>query len=595
MSNIIQLLPDSIANQIAAGEVVQRPASVLKELLENSIDAESTRIKVIVKDSGKTLIQVIDDGLGMNDTDARMCFERHATSKIKSANDLFKIKTMGFRGEAMASIAAIAHVELQTQQRDLEVGTKIIIKGSTVEKQEPVSISYGTNISVKNLFYNIPARRKFLKSDPVEFKHLLEEFHRVALSHPEVFFSLHHNGNEVYHLPASNLRQRVVNTFGKNLNEKIVPVNEQMELINIFGFIGKPEAAKKTKGDQYIFVNNRYIKSHYLNHAIRSAYEEMVPKEYYPLYFIKIDIDPMQIDINVHPTKTEIKFEDERLIYNYVRVAIKHSLGKYTLAPTLDFENANNFERMASSQAAQNRQGGVRIPKQNSSENWDQIYQALQAESTGSKEAIIIESEASKIGFDDPSFQSAAIKKPYQIHESYIVNQIKSGFILIDQGAAHERILYERYYKAMLNKEPLSQKQLFPKTIELNVAQKAIIDEILPQFNCLGFEIEDFGNNSLIVHGIPVGLAPSTDIQELIEQIIVRYEEHHELEIGIEENLARAMARSSSKKKKQRLTEEEMSVLIDELFACDISTTSPSGQKCYVSFELDELKQRFLS
>ncbi len=591
MSDIIQLLPDSIANQIAAGEVIQRPASVLKELMENSIDAGATQIKVVLKDAGKTLIQVIDDGVGMSDTDARMCFERHATSKIRTAQDLFSIKTMGFRGEAMASIAAIAHVELLTRHRDFELGVRMIMKASKLEKQEPISVNPGTQISVKNLFFNIPARRKFLKSDPVELKHLMEEFHRVVLGHPNVYFTLHHNDNEVYHLPASNLRQRIVNVFGKNTNEKIVPVEEDMDLIKIQGFIGKPEAAKKTKGDQYIFVNNRFIRSHYLNHAIRTAYEEMITKEYHPLYVLNIDIDPNQIDINVHPTKTEIKFSDERLIYNYVRVAARHALGKYTLSPTLDFDSPKVIERMQSaSKGSSGFSSSSRQQAKGNVENWDEIYSILKTEK--SEEPVAV--EGTFFSLEEEDVQSKMVrKKPFQIHNKYVVHQIKSGFLLIDYKAANERILYESYLKAMTYKEPLTQKQLFPKTIELGASQKTILTEIMESINCLGFEIEDFGNNSIIIHGIPAGIEPSTDLKVLIEELLEQYNAHQELQIGIEESVARSMSKSASNRTKKGLSDEEMTNIIDELFACDIPHVSPSGRKCYIQFDLDELAKQF--
>ena len=596
MSDIIKLLPDSIANQIAAGEVIQRPASVIKELMENAVDAGSESIKVILKDSGKTLIQVVDNGKGMSETDARMCFERHATSKIKNANDLFSIKTMGFRGEAMASIAAIAHVELQTQEKDAELGTRILIKGSSLDKQETISINPGTSISVKNLFFNVPARRKFLKSDAVELKHVLEEFHRVALANPAIFFSLHHNKNEIYHLPVSNTRQRIVNVFGKNQNEKLIPVDQQMELININGFVGKPEASRKTKGDQYIFVNQRFIKSNYLNHAIRTAYEELIAKDLYPFYVLYIEMDPSQIDINVHPTKTEIKFEDERLIYNYVRVAIKHSLGRYTVAPSLDFDQEIGMVQMYSGVPKKNKPNSYSSgPPKDDTSNWESVYSALQNPKDSPNEQSIIIESGIRENFESQSTADQFGKKPYQIHGSFIVSQIKSGYVLIDQQSAHERILYERYLEALANSKPLSQKQLFPKTIELSVIQKGIADKILDQINCLGFEIEDFGNNSLIVHGIPVGLSPSEDIQEILEKLIDQYSENLELQLGLHENLSRAMALSSSIKKGHRMTEEEMVNLIDELFACSIPSKSPSGKKCFISYDLDELIKQFAS
>ena len=345
MADVIQLLPDSIANQIAAGEVIQRPASVVKELMENAIDAGSTSVKLVVKDAGKTLIQVIDNGSGMSETDARMCFERHATSKIRKANDLFSLVTKGFRGEAMASIAAIAQVEMRTRLEGQDLGTKIIIEGSEVKKQEACQSPQGSTISVKNLFYNVPARRKFLKSNPVEMRYIMDEFQRLAIAHSDIFFSLHHNNVELFHLPPGSLRQRVVGVLGTNTNKKLVPLKEDTEILNLSGFVGKPEFAKKTRGEQLFFVNNRFIKSSYLNHAVMTAYEELLPKDTFPLYVIFIEIDPTRIDINVHPTKQEIKFDDERLVYNYLKVAVRHSLGQYSIMPTLDFEQLPAFPR----------------------------------------------------------------------------------------------------------------------------------------------------------------------------------------------------------------------------------------------------------
>ncbi|MFT6320836.1 MAG: DNA mismatch repair protein MutL, partial [Granulosicoccus sp.] len=338
MADVIQLLPDSIANQIAAGEVIQRPASVVKELMENSIDAGSTQIKLIIKDAGKTLIQVIDNGCGMSETDARMSFERHATSKIREAKDLFAIKTMGFRGEAMASIAAIAQVEMKTRKHNEDVGVRLMMEGSEIKSQEPCQCNAGTSISIKNLFYNVPARRNFLKTTTVEMRHIIDEFQRVALANPDIFFSLHHNGTEVFHLPESNLRQRIVNIFGQHSNKKLVPVLEETEALSLEGFVGKPEFAKKTRGEQFFFVNRRFIKSGYLNHALMGAYEDVLAKDTYPLYVIFIEIDPARIDINVHPTKQEIKFDDERLVYNYLKVSVRHALGQYSITPTLDFD-----------------------------------------------------------------------------------------------------------------------------------------------------------------------------------------------------------------------------------------------------------------
>ncbi|MEL6924279.1 MAG: DNA mismatch repair endonuclease MutL, partial [Bacteroidota bacterium] len=479
MADVIQLLPDAIANQIAAGEVIQRPASVVKELLENSVDAGATNIKLIVKDAGKGLIQIIDNGCGMSDTDARMCFERHATSKIKRAKDLFEIRTMGFRGEAMASIAAVAQVEMRTRRHNDDLGTRLVMEASEIKKQEPCQCSAGTSISVKNLFFNVPARRNFLKSNTVEMRHILDEFQRIAIAHPDLFFSLHHNNTEVFHLPKGNLRQRIVGVLGSKYNKKLVPVAEETDALKLSGFIGKPEFAKKTRGDQFFYVNDRFIKSGYLNHAVVSAFEDLLPKETYPLYVIFIEIDPARVDINVHPTKQEIKFDDERLVYNYLKVAVRHALGQYSITPTLDFEQevslnpylAPSRQNITPPERREPREdtpqtitrssdfSKVSNPSQrerNNLDNWQKIYEGLDelglsandtpGETPDVEGPVTIESQWDSPGseLDDSSKSfSKQSKEPYQIHASYIVSQIKSGFLLIDQQAAHERILYE--------------------------------------------------------------------------------------------------------------------------------------------------------
>ncbi|MBC7884338.1 MAG: DNA mismatch repair endonuclease MutL [Saprospiraceae bacterium] len=611
MADIIQLLPDSIANQISAGEVIQRPASVVKELLENAIDAESTTIRVIIKDAGKTSIQVIDDGKGMSETDARMAFERHATSKIKSANDLFCIRTMGFRGEALASIAAIAQVELITRQASEDLGSRILIEGSNIVKQEKVQSAAGTSFTVKNLFYNVPARRKFLKSDPVELKHIIDEFQRVALANPELHFTFHHNGNELFHLPKSSLKQRIVGFIGKQMNDKLIPVNEETEVANFSGFTGKAESAKKTQGEQFIFVNKRFIKSNYLNHAIRSAYDDLISKDVFPAYFLFLEIDPANIDINVHPTKTEIKFEDERLIYNYLRVTLKHSIGQYSLVPMLDFTVDHNFlNKFSGDQPEQpdtNKkwqefyplEKGVNFsPGQESTKGWEQIYQGLeQLKSPPTKvnsEAETIENEVFQMSLDETDpLKSFNIKEPYQLHQSYILFQIKTGMMVIDQQAAHERVLYEYYLEAMQNGELFSQKELFPRTIELDPSRAGILMKILDKVNGLGFEMEEFGQNTFIIHGTPSGLDSAVSIETLVEKLINQYIENLEFELGIDDNLARSMASSACIKRGKKLEKEEMTRLIDQLFACNMPYKSPSGKKCFITIEQDELTKRF--
>ncbi len=605
MPDIIQLLPDSIANQIAAGEVIQRPASVVKELMENALDAGSTYIRLILKDAGKTSIQVIDDGKGMSETDARMSFERHATSKIRSAHDLFSIKTMGFRGEALASIAAISHTEMTTRQAESDVAVRIIIEGSQISKHEKCQGAAGTSITVKNIFYNIPARRKFLKSDPVELKHIIEEFHRVALANPEIHFTLHHNGNELYHLPKSNLKQRIVGIFGKNINDKLVPVTEETEVAVFSGLVGKPDAAKKTQGDQYLFVNKRFIKSSYLNHAIRTAYEELITKDMFPAYFIFLEVDPSHIDINVHPTKTEIKFEDERLIYNYLRVSVKHSLGQYSLSPMLDFNVDHNFTHKYSGDASSERKTTNYHPEQEArfrpgQENvrgWEDIYSSMKQftvpeDPSSQNEVSILESEAFRSDISINELETVN-KDPFQLHNTYIIYPVKSGMMIIDQQAAHERILYEQYLENLQNGEYSSQKELFPRTIELDAAKASILKNIADRIAGLGFDLEDFGHNTFIIHGTPSGLDNSISIDNIIEQLISNYVNNLEFELGIEDNLARSMAISSGIKKGRRLEKQEMSAIIDMLFACKVPEKSPSGKKCFFIQEIDEIVKRF--
>ena len=497
MSDIIELLPDSVANQIAAGEVIQRPASVVKELLENSVDAQASEIKLIVKDAGKSLIQVIDNGIGMSETDARMCFERHATSKIKKADDLFSIKTKGFRGEAMASIAAIAQVTLKTKKADKEIGTEILIEGSEVTRQEPVSSSTGTSIAVKNLFYNVPARRKFLKSTPVELRHIIDEFQRIALAHPEIKFELYSNDSDLFILPISPLRQRIVGLFGKNYNEKLVPIKEETSIVKLEGFIGKPEYAKKTRGEQFFFVNNRFIKSSYLNHAVISGYNELIGKDSHPSYFIFLEVNPELIDINIHPTKTEIKFEDEKSIYSIVRSAVRQSLGKYSLSPSLDFETEtvfsidpigsnttvsapeikvdksfNPFQNEPSKEkdTKQNWSSTNLNRQKNSSENWEKLYESFKTNAP-----VANQKNEPKELFINHDLESEIRQNFIQLNKKYILTTIKSGFIVIHQQRAHERILYDKFTKAFKENKRTTQQLLFPKTVELRLSDMAFL------------------------------------------------------------------------------------------------------------------------
>lgn len=605
MTDIIQLLPDSIANQIAAGEVIQRPASVVKELMENAIDADSTTIKLIIKDAGKSLIQVTDNGKGMSPADARMCFEKHATSKIRKSEDLFHIKSMGFRGEAMASIAAIAQVELKTRRKEDELGFRLVIEASEIKIEEACQCTVGTSICVKNLFYNVPARRKFLKSDIVELRHIHDEFQHIALAFPEVFFNLFHDQTEMYHLPESNLRQRIVNMFGNNFNARLVPIFEETEALNIIGFIGKPDQARKSKGEQYLFVNGRYIKSPYLNHAIINGYEKLLPDDTYPFYTIFLEIDPAEIDINVHPTKQEIKFQNEKLIYNYLNVAVKHALGKHSITPMLDFEQEESFSNYQmphtfkpNVEKSYNQGSSFGKNQDPNLKHWETLYsgpdQHHNLEST--KASFTIETEwAGHEHHEKLQAADSGLKKaPYQIHKAYIINQIKSGFLVIDQQAAHERILYEKYIETLNEQQGLSvQKLLFPQTIHLSTGDFTIAVQILESLNKLGFDIQEFGNNTLIVHGMPAEHEEATNAEPIIEEFLEQIKEGFDLKSNKTEQLARVLSRQLAIKKGKILNAEEMKELIESLFACNSPYTSPNGRKCFITFELQELDKMF--
>ncbi len=630
MSDVIKLLPDSVANQIAAGEVVQRPASVVKELLENAVDAGATKIQLIVRDAGKTLIQVIDNGCGMSETDARMSFERHATSKIREAKDLFALNTMGFRGEALASIAAVAQVEMRTRRATDELGTRIVVEDSTVKIQEPCQAPQGTSISVKNLFYTVPARRSFLKADPVETRHIIDEFQRVAMANPDVFFSMHHNDSEIFHLPVGNLRQRVVKIFGEAVNKKLVPAEQETDILRITGFVGKPDYFKKGRGEQLFFVNKRFIRSNYLHHAVMGAYEDLLPADTYPLYVLFLDIDPASVDINVHPTKQEIKFDDERLVYNFLKVAVRHALGSHNVTPTLDFEQEPAFqqrlvpsptmrpEREASSvgnyRPSRPEPGEDAARQASNLEHWQKLYEGLQlmGKGTGAEmdeaewsagvlgnppSPATMAGETGKVEVlemdDDAESFSKGQREPYQIHGQYIVSHLKSGFLLIDQQAASERVLYERYLTALENQPIATQKALFPKTVELSAADAALLRDILDEVNLLGFEIAEFGGNTFAIHGSPAELTGSISEEMLLEKVLSQYKGNLELQLGTRDNLARSMARNAALRRGQPLNSQEMQDLVDRLFACSVPYNSPSGRKCFIQFDLEDLQKQF--
>lgn len=611
MGDIIKLLPDHISNQIAAGEVIQRPASAVKELMENSVDAGATHIRLITKEAGKTLIQVIDNGSGMSMTDARLSFEKHATSKIRNIDDLFAIRTMGFRGEALASIAAIAQVELKTKRKEDELATFLRIEGSEVLEQCPGQSPDGTNTIVKNLFYNVPARRNFLKSNAVEMRHIIDEFQRIALAHPAIHFSLMHNEHEVYHLRPGNLRQRIVAMFGEGHNAHLVPIEERSDHIQVYGFVGKPELSKKTRGEQFIFVNNRFIKSSYLNHAVMNAYAEMIPKDQFPFFVLFIDINPTLIDINVHPTKQEIKFEDERLVYTFVNAGIRHSLAKYSVSPTLDFEQEstiNNWAAFGTMQAKQDDEENT-VQQQNTpaskswsphhsslhkahrNDNWEELYKIALANNDTSVTVPSSNTHGTLIPQEEG--QAHRVKAPYQVHNRYIISQIKSGFIVIDQSAAHERILYEKYLHSMEKNRLTGQRQLFPQNLEFNAQDAELLKDILEDINRLGFEIQYFGGNSFVVHCFPADLHSGQE-KKIIEELLEQFKNNHQLvKLEKRENLARSLAHSSSIKSGKALEEEEMNLLIDELFSCENPYTTAGGRATFISFDFESLEQKF--
>lgn len=609
MGNIIKLLPDHVANQIAAGEVIQRPGSVVKELLENAIDAGATEITIHIKDAGKSLIQIIDNGVGMTETDARMCLERHATSKINQANDLFAIKTFGFRGEAMASIAAVAHLEMKTKPHQADLGTHLIVEGSQITKQEPCNTPAGTSMSVKNLFYNIPARRKFLKSDNAEFRNIIDEFQRVAIPNYNIGFKFFHNNSELFRLPAGTFRQRIVGIFGKSMNQKLVPAEEDTTLVNITGFVGKPEMSKKTRGEQFLFVNHRYIKSNYFNHAIQLAYEKLIPEGYNPSYFINFQIDPKVIDVNIHPTKTEVKFETEKDIFVILRTTVKKALGLHNMVPSLDFSSDIQFSAPPKNRDEVDVPGVIVNPDfnpfKNSSNNftskssiqgWESLFTENEKMHPFNTEQEIYNQSSQTVSSQinlEPEIAAEEQKSFTQFQNKYIVTSIKSGIIIVHQQRAHERILFERYLKALENGKSFSQQQLFPITVDFGSYDTQLIFELKEDLKLLGFDIEQFGKSTFVIHGMPTE-ANNTDPKPLIENLIEQYKINRDkLTLDKNQNLAVSLARNTSIKVGRKLTSQEMLNLIDELFACEIPFHTPSGKPIVSTLTLAELEKRF--
>ncbi len=656
MSSIIRLLPDHVANQIAAGEVVQRPASVVKELLENAVDAGATVIKLVIKDAGKTLIQVIDNGKGMNETDARLCFERHATSKISIAEDLFKLQTKGFRGEALASIAAIAHVELKTKQADAELGTHVIIEGSKIVSQEVAVVPDGTSFIVKNLFYNIPARRNFLKSDTVEFRHVIDEFERVALAHNNIQFVLINNGSEMFNLPASNYRQRIVNVFGGKTNEKLVPVQETTEIIEIQGFVAKPEYAKKSRGEQFFFVNDRFIKSGYLHHAVTAAFEGLLKEGTHPSYFLYLTLPPNSIDINIHPTKTEIKFDDEHALYAILRATVKHSLGQFQVSPVLDFqrdetldtpyalENTKSVEPTVQVDAGFNpfldtdvKLGSYEYQKSNrsyedvfssksssgfkssssgslsskmnassfpsyskntdSNSGWETLYDGIKpaTEDILTAQGHTFESEVkNETLFELDDTERNFKNQSYQIQKKYIVSPIKSGMIIIDQRRAHQRILYERYLESLSLQNNSSQQLLFPLTLYYATFEMELLKSLQTDLVQMGFLFETLDNEKVIISGIPVTISES-EVSIVLEDLLNELQSEFPDEKDVlKDKIAKSLSQSLAVKTGTYLTDKEQENIVDSLFACKEPNVSPFLKPTFITMRVEDIDKKFI-
>ena len=627
MADRILLLPDNIANQIAAGEVIQRPASAVKELLENAVDAGATEIKLIINDAGKSLIQVIDNGMGMSESDARMAFERHATSKIKNIDDLFHIRTMGFRGEALASIAAVAQVELRTRRAENEVGSCLEIENSVVIKQQPVAAPVGTSISMKNLFFNVPARRNFLKSNAAEMRHIVDEFIRVALAFPEIFFALTSNGQQLFHLEGGSLKQRIVQLLGNSYNAKLVAVKENTDYLNIHGFVGKPETAKKTRGDQYFFVNNRFIKSAYLNHALQNAYQEMIPSDSFPMYVLFIDLDPTQVDVNVHPTKQEIKFEDEKIVYAFVQAAIKHALAQFSITPTLDFDLDSSIQQLESVQRPFTEEKQSATKSSTIFQTFTEANQAHKIEGSGLRhwsdlghEPVVISRQSAMSGqepggfvslgrqfleFDDkqgtPSLAPAIDQAPLtidstqltQVLNTYVLVPAVKGFLLVHQQSAHERIIYERLTFALQGKPVATQRSLFPATIELTPSDAVLLNELLPDLQQMGYTIEPFGKNAFVIQGTPADVEAGNE-KRVLEKILEQYKHFNsDLKLSKREMLLRTVAWQQAVKAGVSLSEKEMQRLVQDLFACQQPNVTPSGRPTYLEFKKEQLEKTF--
>lgn len=610
MSDIIRLLPESVANQIAAGEVIQRPASVVKELVENSIDAGATEISIYVKDAGRTSIQINDNGCGMSETDARMAFERHATSKIKEAKDLFAIRSLGFRGEALASIAAIAEVKLKTKRVEDELGNMLDIAAGKITGHEPINCNNGSNFLVKNLFFNTPARRKFLKANNTEFKHIVNEFLRVALARPEIEFKLFHNEVEIYQVPQSNFRQRICNIFGKSINQFLIPVNADTSIVKISGFISKPETAKKSPGDQFMFVNRRFIKHAMMHRAVMKAYEGLMPSEVIPTYFIYFELDPESIDINIHPTKTEVKFEDDQAIFQILQAAVKEALGKFNVVPSIDFENEAAIEipylgRDTEVQTpeiqinpfynpfeTEQRVKGNSYSGQNwhtpKADNWEKLYENLRnEENSGSSQQVSVQTSMS-MGNGEGTYTNII-----QLKNKYILTPVKSGLMMIDQKRAHERILFEEFYEKLHQNQGVSQRSLFPQSLVMSAEHINNLKEILPDLSILGFELEFKSDREIVIMGTPAEL-PNVDAAILLDDIINSvFTDNVDLKLDYKEQIAKEMAKTAAIPYGKILSQEELKSMVDKLFASSAPNYSPFGKPVISIIPMEDIEKNF--
>ena len=584
--NIIQLLPSHVVNQIAAGEVISRPASAVKEILENALDSGATNIKLYIKGAGKTLLQVVDNGCGMNPTDARMSFERHATSKINTAVDLFAIKSMGFRGEAMASMAAIAHIELKSKQTEKELGTHIIIQGGKVEKQEDCACANGTSISIKNLFYNVPARRNFLKSDKVETRHIIEQFSRIALANPDISISMFLDDVEHFHLGKSNTRQRIVNITGAKSNQKLVPIKEETTLVNLAGFIGKPEFCKRTRGEQYFFVNNRFIKSTYLHHAVKKAYSGLIPDNYFPSYFLYLDIDPKLIDINIHPTKTEIKFQDEKLIYAIIRSAVRHSLGKYNLAPTIDFNQEISFDILPEKGKVY-KQPVIKIDR-----HFNPFEKEKPTESFSLKDVIEKKETTSQQNLEVEWKTELDNKKFIQIGNQFIVFEGENGLNILHQHRAHQRVLFEYYQKVFENGETESQQLAFTQILSFSNTDFLLLKQIKKTLRNLGFGFDLKEENQIEITGIPTE-CKNEDLENIFDEILQQEKNNEKLKVSTKERIAKVLAKSLAIKSGKKLEIQEINLLVNNLFACNLPTVCPNGNPAIINIAFNDISKYF--